>query len=123
MDSNISFQHSSIDLYLLSMYRKKQIASIPINIEELTSCKVGQVFHGNVVVTYRAILDKSKKSTELLRADLTDVKGEMTVTLNVCTNFIEQHQAKLLPGKAIHITNFKIAPKPITIMAKLNVFC
>jgi hypothetical protein len=93
------------------MYRNKLTTSIPINIEELTSCKVGQVFDGNVVVTYTTILDKSHKSNELLRAYLTNAKGEMTITLIVHSNFIEQHQAKLIPGKSIRITNFKIAPK------------
>jgi hypothetical protein len=35
----------------------------------------------------------------------------MEVTLNVCNSFIEQHQEKLLHGKSIRITNFKVAPK------------
>ena len=46
-----------------------------------------------------------------MREDLTDVKGEMTVTLNVYSSFIKQNQEKLIPGKSICITNFKIAPK------------
>jgi len=88
MDSNISFHHSFVDSYWFSMYRNKQIDFVPINIEELTSCKAMKVFYGNVVVTYKAILDKSEKSIEILRVDLTDVKGEMRVTLNFYTNFI-----------------------------------
>ena len=111
MDSNVSFQYSSADLYLLTMYRTKQIDFSPINIEELISYKAGQFFNGDVIVTYRAILDKLEKSTELLCAYLTYAKGEMEVTLNFRTSFIEQHQAKLLPGKAICITNFKVTPK------------
>ena len=46
----------------------------------------------------------------------------MIVTLNVHANLIEQHQGKLLLGKDICITNFKIAPKTIMTMENLNVF-
>jgi hypothetical protein len=56
-----------------------------------------------------------------LLAYLTDGKGEMRVTLNVLNSLIEQHQEKVIPGKDICITNFKIAHKPIMIMEKLNV--
>jgi hypothetical protein len=45
-----------------------------------------------------------------LRVDLTDEKGEMTITLNAHTNFIEQHKTTLFPRKTIFIANL-IAPK------------
>lgn len=84
---------------------------MPISIEELTSCKAGNVFHGNIIVTYRTMLDKLRKTSEILRADLTDAKGDMRITLNVRGNLIEQHEEKLLPGKAICVRDFKIAAK------------
>ena len=84
---------------------------MPISIEELTSCKAGNVFHGNIIVTYRTMLDKLHKTNEILREDLTDAKGEMTITLNLRGNLIKQHEEKLLPGKAICVKDFKIAAK------------
>jgi hypothetical protein len=66
MDSNVSFQHSSVEFYFLTMYRTKKKSYVPINIEEFINFKIGQVFGGNVVVMYRAILDKSEKSTKIL---------------------------------------------------------
>ena len=42
---------------------------------------------------------------------MTDAKGEITITLNVLGDLINQHQQKLLPGKGVSITNFKIAAK------------
>ena len=82
-----------------------------ISIEELTSCKAGNVFHGNIIVTYRTMLDKLRKTNEILRADLTDTKGELTITLNIRGNLIKQHEEKIVPGKAICIKNFKIVAK------------
>ena len=46
-----------------------------------------------------------------MREDLTDAKGEMTLTLNSHNGFINQHQEKRISCKGIRITNFKIAPK------------
>lgn len=57
------------------------------------------------------MLDKTRKTNENLQADLTDAKGEITITLNVHGDLINQHQQKLLPGKGVSITNFKIAAK------------
>ncbi len=82
-----------------------------ISIEELTSCKVGNVFHGNVIVMYRTMLDRLHKTNEILRADLTDVKGELTITLNIRCNLIKRHEEKIVPGKAICIKDFKIVAK------------
>ena len=57
------------------------------------------------------MLDKSRKTNEILQADLTDAKGEITITLNVRGDLINQHQQKLLLGKGVSITDFKIAAK------------
>ena len=84
---------------------------MPISIEELTSCKAGNVFHGNIVVAYRTMLDKLRKTNEILRADLTDAKSEMTITLNLRGNLVKQHEEKLVSGRAICVKDFKIAPK------------
>ena len=82
-----------------------------ISIEELKSCKAGNVFHGNIIVTYRTMLDKLRKTNEILRVDLIDAKGDMTITLNICGNLIKQHEEKLLPGKSICVKDFKIVAK------------
>jgi len=42
----------------------KPTPSIPISIEELTSFKAREVFHGNDV-TYKTILDKSQKENNI----------------------------------------------------------
>ena len=84
---------------------------MPISIEELTSWKAGNVFHGNIVVVYRTMLDKLRKTNEIFRADLTDSKGEMTITLNLRGNLVKEHEEKLVTGKAICVKDFKIAPK------------
>ena len=47
------------------------------------------------------MLDKLRKTNEILRADLTDAKGELTITLNIHGNLIKQHEEKIVPGKAI----------------------
>jgi hypothetical protein len=84
---------------------------MPISVEELTSWKAGNVFHGNIVVVYKTMLDKLRKTNEIFRADLTDSKGEMTITLNLRGNLIKDHEEKLVAGKAICVKDFKIAPK------------
>ena len=84
---------------------------MPISIEELTSWKAGNVFHGNIVAVYRTMLDKLRKTNEIFRADLTDSKGEMTITLNLRGNLVKEHEEKLVAGKAICVKDFKIAPK------------
>ena len=50
----------------LKICRHEEICLMPISIEELTSCKAGNVFHGNIIVTYRTILDKLRKTIEIL---------------------------------------------------------
>ena len=84
---------------------------MPISIEELASWKAGNVFHGNIVAVYRTMLDKLRKTNEIFRADLTDSKGEMTITLNLRGNLVKEHEEKLVAGKAIYVKDFKIAPK------------
>ena len=98
-------------LKLLIIYRHKHITSTPITIQDLHAYKLGESFHGDVIVTYKTVLDKSQKKNYLLRVDLTDEKGYMTVTLNVGNNFIKEHEEKLLPGKSVCITNFSVAAK------------
>ena len=71
------------------MCRQKLTTCNIITIEELTSCKIGDVFGDNVVVTYRTMFDKTNKAKEVLRVELTDAKSEMEVTLNVRGNLIE----------------------------------
>ncbi|KAH9300494.1 hypothetical protein KI387_012077, partial [Taxus chinensis] len=82
----------------------------PASIDDLDNCKVGSLFQGDVIVAYKAILNKDLNK-ELLCIDLTDKEGEMTVTLNVTGHQIEAHQKKLLPSKGVNIKEFEIAPK------------
>jgi hypothetical protein len=53
----------------------------------LKSLKVGKVFQGDVIVTYKTTINK-EDIIELLRIDLVDTKREMIVTLNIANNFI-----------------------------------
>ncbi|KAH9301952.1 hypothetical protein KI387_013535, partial [Taxus chinensis] len=78
---------------------KRQETSTPslTSIDDLNTFTIGNIFQGNVLV--------------LLRADLTDEKAELTVTLNVAHKFIPMHEDKVVAGKGIQITNFSIAPK------------
>ena len=69
------------------------------------------MFNGDVMVIYSTYLDKVHKARQILRANLTDAKGIMTITLSIPTELIEQHGQKISPGKAISITNFKVLPK------------
>ena len=63
------------------------------------------------MVIYRTYLDKVHKARQILRADLTDAEGIMTITLSIPTELIQEHEEKISPGKEISITNFKILPK------------
>jgi hypothetical protein len=63
------------------------------------------------MVVYNTYLDKVNKSRKILRADMTDENGMMTVTLTVPAHLIQRHEEKILPGSGISITNFKILPK------------
>ncbi|KAH9309759.1 hypothetical protein KI387_002311, partial [Taxus chinensis] len=90
--------------------RQQTLPCTPTSIDDLNSRKVGALFQGDVIVAYKAILNKDLNK-ELLRIDLTDKEGEMTVTLNVTGHQIEAHQKKLLPSKGVSIKEFNIAPK------------
>jgi hypothetical protein len=63
------------------------------------------------MVVYNTYLDKVNKSRKILRADMTDENGMMTVTLTVPTHLIQRHEEKILPGSGISIASFKILPK------------
>ena len=47
----------------------------------------------------------------ILRADITDAKGDMIVTLNACGNLIDKYEEIITLGKSIRVINFKVAPK------------
>jgi hypothetical protein len=63
------------------------------------------------MVVYNTYLDKVNKSRKILRADMTDENGMMTVTLTIPAHLIQRHDEKILPGSGISITIFKILPK------------
>jgi hypothetical protein len=69
------------------------------------------LFIEDVMVVYITYLDKVNKSHKILRVDMTDENGMMTVTLIVPEHLIQRHEQKILPGSGISITNFKILPK------------
>jgi hypothetical protein len=77
----------------------------------LNSRRVGELFIGDVMVVYNTYLDKVNKSRKILRADMTDENGMLTVTLTVPAHLIQRHEHKILPGSGISITHFKILPK------------
>ncbi|MCY6524748.1 hypothetical protein, partial [Actinobacillus pleuropneumoniae] len=86
---------------------------IKVSIEDLNSRKIGQLFLGDIMVVYSAFLDKANKSRQVLRADLTDAQGMMTITLSVPAHLVERHEHKILQGNSISITNFRILPKSV----------
>jgi hypothetical protein len=77
----------------------------------LEQSQTGEVFIGDVMVVYNTYLDKVNRSCKILRVDMTDENGMMTVTLTVPAHLIERHEQKIIPGAGISITNFKILPK------------
>ena len=95
---------------MISLYRQKEMTSNTITIGELTSCKIGDAFDGVVIVKYKAMLDKLNMTNAVLQADITDAKGDMTVTLNACGNLIDKYEI-ITPGKSMRVRNFKVAPK------------
>ena len=68
------------------------------------------------MVVYNTYLDKVNKTRKILRADMTDENGMLTVTLTVPAHLIQTHEHKILPGSGIYITNFKILQKPTMTM-------
>ena len=68
------------------------------SIEELNERKIGKIFEGDVLVLYKYVLDKVNKTREVLHADVTYIKVEMTITVNVKDNLVEQFKDKLIVG-------------------------
>ena len=111
-----------IQILLILFYRKKhenkseirtnhQLCT-PITIQELKSLKLGRIFHGDVLVIYKTIVDQIH-GIQLLRADLVDSKGNMAITLNVPHNLIPTAEEKLVVGQGICIKDFKFSPKTV----------
>jgi hypothetical protein len=46
----------------------------PITIQELKTLKVGEIFHGDVIVTYKTTIDQAH-NIDLLHIGLVDEKG------------------------------------------------
>jgi hypothetical protein len=64
------------------------------------------------MVVYNTYLDKVNKTCKILRADMTNENGMLTVTLIVPAHLLQRHQHKILPGSGISITHFKVYQKP-----------
>ena len=84
----------------------------PITIQDLKTLKLGRIFHGDVLVIYKTIVDQIH-DIQLLRADLVDSKGNMAITLNVPHNLIPTAEQKLVVGQGICIKDFKVSPKTV----------
>ena len=97
--------------YLLTSTMAKLNTQKPITIEDLNARKSGNTFEGNVLVVYKVVLDRSIGTREVLHADLTDCKGEMTIIVTVGSNLVQKYKNKIVVGTAIAITDFDIAPK------------
>ena len=82
-----------------------------ISIEDLNERKIGNTFEGDVLVVYKSNLDKINKTREVLRADLTDHKVEMTITLTINGHLVYQYEDKIVAGMGVSIIDFEIAPK------------
>jgi len=93
------------------MTRKKEIESMPLLIEYVSNNITGIIFHGVVLVTYLNLLEKQNNTKAILYTNLTDKKVEMTITLLVPTQVIEQNEAKLITNVGVFIRNFEIILK------------
>ena len=82
-----------------------------ISIEDLNARKIGNTFEGDLLVVYITTLDRENKTWEVLHVDLTDFKGEMTITLNVTENLIQEYKNKIVPGTSIIVSRFQIGHK------------
>lgn len=78
-------------------YRLKIKGQNSISIEKLSARKVGNTFEGDVLIVYKATLDKVNKSREVLRVNLTDSKVEMTITVNATGELIQKYEDKIVP--------------------------
>ena len=90
----------------MAICRSKVKTTGTTSIEELNEIKNSKIFEGDVLVVYKYILDKINKRCEVLCADVIDIKVEMTVTINVKDNLVQQFEDKLIVGMDIHISNF-----------------
>ena len=89
--------------------RQKHSKFNVVTIQDLKGLKVGNVFHGDVIVIYKTTIDRVH-NIDLLRLDLVDEKGEMTIIVNVPHNLIPIHKSKLIPRQGVCIEGFKISP-------------
>ena len=80
-------------------------------IEDLNANKSANTFQGNVLVVYKVVLDRTTGTREILCADLTDSKGEMTITLSSGSNLIQKYENTIVASTTIAITDFDIGPK------------
>lgn len=93
------------------MCRSKLGKPNAISIEDLNARKEGNTFEGDILIVYIAILDRDNKTREVLRANLTDYKGEMTITLNVTGNLVQEYKNKIVPRTSIIVSGFQIGHK------------
>ena len=93
--------------------RKNHDDGKPTIIQELKSLKIGNVFHGNVILKYKTTIDKGH-GTELLQVDMTDQKGHTTTTLNIPHNLISKYDDICVQGhglRSLCISEFRISPR------------
>ena len=95
----------------MEIHRSKVKTTGNTSIEELNERKTGKTFEGDVLVVYKYILDKINKTREVLRTDVIDSKAEMTVTVNVKDNLVQQYEDKLIAGMGVRISNFQLEAK------------
>jgi hypothetical protein len=82
-----------------------------VSIEELKSCRIGEVFIGDMIVIYNTYLDKAYRTHKVSCAEMTDANGIMTITLTFLAHHIEIHEKNIVPKAGISIKKFKILPK------------
>jgi hypothetical protein len=90
--------------------RQKHSKCNVVTIQDLKGLKVGNVFHGDVIVIYKTTIDRVH-NIDLLRLDLVNEKGEMPITVNVPHTLIPVHESKIIHGQGVCIEGFKISPK------------
>lgn len=92
-------------------YKTKENNLNSILIEDPNGRKVGNSFQGDVLVVYKATLDRVNKICEVLCVNLMASKVEMTITLNVVGNLIQNFEEKIVVGSRMLIIGFQIVPK------------
>jgi hypothetical protein len=68
------------------------------------------------MVVYNTYLDKVNKTRKILRADMTDENGMLTVTLTVPAHLIQRHAHKILPSSEYLLHILKCYQKPTMTM-------